>query len=315
MRVTLLLLGAIVANCGSELPSTPSAGVDAGADVGLSNGSNAESDASQVTTDARATDANAADASFGSRCTVTPDSIECQKQQTAFTVQLVSRQVQWQVPTVPAPPAGYPVVIVFQGSLFGTEAMWSAKRADPYSAYFQAQVVQTLLDAGYAVLTPEARLGGSTYWDTNVPPYATFWTTSPDHALMLRLFQAIDEGAFGSLDRSRLYATGISSGGYMSSRMAEAYPGKFRAIAIHSGSWATCSGALCLVPDPLPTGHPPTLFLHGAQDAVVPISTAKRYFDRLQASGFTSRWVEDPNAGHEWVARAPAEIEGFFRQY
>ena len=47
--------------------------------------------------------------------------------------------------------------------------------------------------------------------------------------------------AVGPLDPSRLLAIGVSSGGYMTSRMAVSYPGKFRALAIAAG--ASCRAA------------------------------------------------------------------------
>ena len=82
-------------------------------------------------------------------------------------------------------------------------------------------------------------------------------------------FSAASTAAFGPINTTRLYAMGISSGGFMTSRMAVSYPGKFRALADHSGSYATCSDT-CTVPTPLPSNHPPTLFLHGDTDAIVP---------------------------------------------
>jgi poly(3-hydroxyoctanoate) depolymerase len=253
--------------------------------------------------------------SVPSQCAISASKISCPHQERVLTAALLSRTVQWEVPRRPAPAAGFPVAIVFQGSLFGTDTMWSAKAEDAYGAYYQAKLVQVLLDSGFAVLTPEARLAGSTYWDTNVPPYATFWTSSPDHALMLELFQQVTSGSFGSLDATRMYATGISSGGYMTSRMAEAYPGKFRALAIHSASWATCSGAACFVPDALPLQHPPTLFLHGGQDAVVPMSTADSYYQKLLGKGVATEWVSDAARAHEWLPQAPEKIVAFFHRF
>ena len=98
----------------------------------------------------------------------------------------------------------------------------------------------------------------------------------------------------------------------MTSRMAQAYPGRFRALAVVSASWATCSGALCSVPAALPSEHPPTLFLHGERDDVVPISTMRRYADALRAQGTQTRVVTDAEAGHVWLDVAPLEVPAWF---
>src|SRR5947208_14122972 len=100
---------------------------------------------------------------------------------------------------------------------------------------------------------------------------------------------------FGPLDASRRYAMGISSGGCMTSRMAVSYDGAFRAFAIASASYATC-GATCTVPA-LPPDHPPTLFLHGGMDNIVPVSAMTPYRDELRADGRVVDAIIDANAG------------------
>ena len=115
-------------------------------------------------------------------------------------------------------------------------------------------------------------------------------------------------------DTTRLYATGISSGGYMTSRMAVSYEGMFRALAIQSASYATCAGPLCVGPS-LPEDHPPTLFLHGTLDATVPQYTMELYYDDLLELGVPTRKVVDPVAGHEWIDSAPAEVLRWFQDH
>lgn len=93
--------------------------------------------------------------------------------------------------------------------------------------------------------------------------------------------------------------------------MAVTYPGKFRALADHSGSYATCS-AICLVPTPLPADHPPTLFLHGDLDVVVPITAVQPYLDALLAEGHEAKLVTDALAGHQWLREGSQVIPAWF---
>ena len=245
----------------------------------------------------------------GSRCEETATTITCPK----ITVELGpwQRDVHYQVPLGDPPAGGWPAVLMFQGSFFSAEITWIATDDLPFGAFYQTHVVKQLLDHGYAVITPEAKLDGGTFWDTNIPPYSLNWESSEDHQLMLLIFAGIEDGTFGPLDAGRLFATGISSGGYMTSRMAVSYPGEFRALAIAAGSYATCSGPLCNVPD-LAADHPPTLFLHGEVDLTVPLLTAEAYYDELLASGVDARLVTEPGEGHAWIAASPAEVLAWF---
>jgi dienelactone hydrolase len=259
--------------------------------------------------DTTATTADDTGAVPGSRCKETATTITCPK----ITVELGpwQRDVHYQVPLGEPPAGGWPVVLMFQGSFFTAEVTWIATDDLPFGAWVQTHVVKHLLDHGYAVITPEAKLDGSTFWDTNIPPYSFTWESSEDHQLMLLIFAGIEEGTFGPLDAGRLFATGISSGGYMTSRMAVSYPGKFRALAIAAGAYATCSGPLCDVPD-LDDGHPPTLFLHGEIDLTVPLATAEAYYDELLATGVDARLVTEPGEGHAWISPSSEEVLAWF---
>ena len=62
----------------------------------------------------------------------------------------------------------------------------------------------------------------------------------------------------------------------------------------------------------LPADHPPTLFLHGELDAVVPMATMVPYEEQLSAQGVTTRRVSDPAAGHEWLSVAADEVLAWF---
>ena len=96
----------------------------------------------------------------------------------------------------------------------------------------------------------------------------------------------------------------------MTSRMAVSYPGRFRALVDHSGSYATCS-TLCTVPE-LPTDHPPILFLRGESDMLVPASSVQPYLDALVEAGHEAKLVTDPNAGHQWLDAGPTLVPDWF---
>ena len=252
-----------------------------------------------------------------SLCLVTDELVSCPYHTSTLetgNTGIITRDVHWMLPYGYPPAGGWPVVLIFQGSVFNPEHNWKGTKDDIYGAYYQVLVLKNLLDAGYAVLTPEAHLGGETFWDTDVPLYAENWESAPDHDFMLAIFQAIDEGVFGPVDSGSMYATGFSSGGYMTSRMAVSYPGRFKSLAIMAGSYATCAGIVCNIPDTLPADHPPTLFLHGQNDLAVPLSTMEPYEEKLRLMGIATRKVINDACGHEWIPEAPEEVLDWFNQ-
>ncbi len=222
-----------------------------------------------------------------------------------------SREVLWQVPLTAPPPGGYPVAILFHGTQVPAELQWEGDDGalgELGGLWYQVSVVKELLDAGFAVLTPRSQVIG--YWNTNAVPWSALWDTAPDHALMVELIARIASGTFGDLDVDRLYPGGISSGGYMASRVALTYGG-VKAAAVHSASYMTCAAAFCVVPE-LPDTHPPTLFLHGQLDAVVPVLTMELYRDALNDLGVATETVVDPEVGHAWIPASPEAIRDWF---
>jgi len=242
---------------------------------------------------------------------VTPQAAICHSRSiVSVTDDADARPVYWAEPPAAAPTSGRPAVILYQGSFFGPAVSWdvSVPAGTPFGGYYQVALVSALIDAGFTVVQPSA-VGGAA-WETNAPGVS--YDTTADAEFIPALLAAIAAGSFGPIDPSHLYATGISSGGYMTSRMAVSYPGTFRALAIESGSYATCLGPVCNVPATLPANHPPTLFLHGDLDTTVPIATAKPYYQELVAQGIAAKFDEDPTAGHQWLSVAPADVTAWF---
>lgn len=327
---TTLLLSLALYGCGGDVPTSFSArdlgqkppGEDMtspGDDLGAGEGSPADMPVAGG-------DMNDPDQSGGvdmpseidpkqpSRCVQTPTEITCDHKTAELDIGFRTREVHYQTPLGQPPEGGWPVVFFFQGSLFSSEGAWTADEDTPYGGFVQAKVLGALLDHGFAVLAPETRVNGSTYWDTNILPYNYNWALAPDHDLMLELFEGIDSGAFGELDGSSLFATGISSGGYMTSRMAVSYPGRFKALAIMAGSYATCAGVNCFVPS-LPEEHPPTLFLHGELDAIVPLYTMELYAEDLEDEGVEVDYLLNEDAGHEWIPGAEVAVPEWFNAH
>jgi poly(3-hydroxybutyrate) depolymerase len=244
------------------------------------------------------------------RCEISADAVTCPMSTLSLDVGLgLTRDVTYALPGGAAPDAGWPVAVMFQGSFSPPATFFSATRDAAFALYYQALTVAQLLDDGFAVLAPAAQ--GDSYWNTNVLPWALSWDGAPDDVFMKAIFDAIDAGQFGPLSPHDWYAGGISSGGFMTSRMAVSYPGRFRALAIASGGYATC-GAVCSLPAAMPLGHPPTLFLHGGVDPLVPVANMLAYRDALLDAGVPVQTIIDPDAGHEWLPEAPGAIPAWF---
>ena len=241
------------------------------------------------------------------RCTFADGKVNCPPVITS----LLMRDVYWQTPSSPAPAAGYPAVIVYQGSFFAPSSSWGEVPSSALFGGFQQTRMQALLlEHGFTVIAPSA-LGGLA-WQTNS---GLAWESTSDKTFIDGLLEAMRTGTFGPVDMTHLYATGISSGGYMTSRMAVSYPGVFRALAIHSGSYATCAGVACVLPTTMPAQHPPTRFLHGRGDLTVPLYTAEAYQQRLVAQGFEAEMIIDDAAGHEWLSISPERILEWFQAH
>lgn len=247
------------------------------------------------------------------RTLLRPAEVSCSYQRTWLDSGLVGqRKIIYQTPLGTPPAGGWPVVLVYQGSFFPLND-FSYHGNLPFGGYYEGKLVQALLDNGYAVIAPSAP--ADLFWQTNIPGLAQAYELSTDYDFLANVLAAIASGHFGPLNAQRQYATGISSGGYNTSRMAVSFPGRFRALAVQSGSYATCSGPLCVVPDQLPADHPPTLFLHGFVDTVVPWWSMDLYYDRLLHQGIETARYTEPLGGHEWFAASPSKVLAWFNAH
>jgi hypothetical protein len=242
-----------------------------------------------------------------SRCTVTAGAVNCNH----ATATVGGREVDWQVPLGTPPANGWPAAVLLQASLYPPSSTWSGDAGGAFGIYNYLLLEALLLDNGFAVIEPTADNSGN-FWDTNFPNY----DTSGDATFMPIFLDAIQSGTFGTLDRTRLFATGMSSGGFMTSRMAVTYPGWFVALAVQSGGYASCAGGVACTPTlPLPANHPPTLFLHGALDVAVPTSDSESYYQALVAQGTETEIVVDAQIIHEVLKIAPQAVTCWFLQH
>lgn len=236
--------------------------------------------------------------------------IHCpRKAVTVFPATPFQREILWQIPEGKAPRNGWPVVLLSQGSWFPIE--FSRPRNLPFGGFNEVRVIRELLDNGYAVVAPRAILNVA--WITNLP-HPSYKLTS-DYAVLEKTIEMISSGKFGPLDSRKIFATGISSGGYNTSRLAVTFPGVFRAIVIQSASYANCLGPACIIPTKFSSDHPPTRFLHGALDIAVPVSTAKAFHEILRDNRIETDIIIDPTAGHGWLENSPEKVLEWFEQH
>jgi len=259
-------------------------------------------------------------AQANSRCTekaqtfFTSGEIYCSYQSLTLPSSTVTnREIKYQLPLGEAPTGGWPVAIIYQGTLFPVE--FSRNTTAPFGGFYEVNTIKELLDNGYAVLAPRAAVDLA--WLTNAASVISdnLYQTTTDYTFLNNVFQAIRDGDFGPLNPNRKYATGISSGGYNTSRMAVSFPGEFKALVVHSGSYAECLGPVCVVPLALPENHPPTFFIHGFLDVIVPWNTMDSYFDRLLWHGFTTDRHTNYLGGHEWFPESAELVVDWFEQY
>ena len=299
------------------------------------------------------TEANAQ--ALGSDCQIDPDGTAYCAETAVTTVQ--GRDVYYRIgdhtgPGYHAASGRHAAVVLFQGTspqdnplglsggVNGPGASWSKSLPKPgeFGVWHQVATIIALVDAGYTVIQPAARLqcaaGCGYYWDSNIP-FAWGNAAGSDKPLVNALIAQLQPSAttFGAIDIHHVYAMGISSGGFMSSRIANEFAGginddstvkstalPFRAVAIESGAFQTCArrcGPFAI--SPVSANHAPTFFLHDAKDEIVLFSGMTNYFNRLSSlfpngsAAYTVNGVRQPfvlmdpfdgtaapSPGHQW---------------
>ena len=145
-------------------------------------------------------------------------------------------------------------------------------------------------------------------------PDDTRWLGEPAEAAMAALEKSIAE--FHG-DRSRIYLTGLSMGGYGAYHLALAHPDTWAALVVVCGGLFPHETTTSVQQSPLtmnapePYGftahalrHLPIRIFHGDADPVIPVSESRKMAEALKEEGADVRYVELPGVGHNAWERA-----------
>ncbi|MDQ3321594.1 MAG: dienelactone hydrolase family protein [Acidobacteriota bacterium] len=139
---------------------------------------------------------------------------------------------------------------------------------------------------GAIVLLPQCRAGS--YWSDPIM----------DEMMMKSLAQTVEEF---SADKSRVYLTGVSMGGYGVWHFAAAYPQKFAALVSICGGSSIVNGER-FAPVAEKIGKTPAWLFHGADDRIVPVTESRKLVEALKANGGNVKYNEYAGVGHNvWM--------------
>lgn len=111
-----------------------------------------------------------------------------------------------------------------------------------------------------------------------------------------------------AIDRSRIYLTGLSMGGYGAWHLAEAYPHLFAAII------PICGGTRPMIgfPERIKVlKDTPIWIFHGVKDDVVPLKNSQDLVDVLIKHGGKVKFTIYPDAGHDSWTRTYENLDVF----
>jgi predicted peptidase len=121
-------------------------------------------------------------------------------------------------------------------------------------------------------------------------PRDSWWDA---HALVGLLDSVI---AMHAIDKSRIYCTGLSMGGFGTWELGSFYPERFAALApiCGIGRWPDSRGYT-----PFLMSKKPVWVFHGAKDSVVSLEESQRMVDALKRRGGKPKFTIYPEAGHD----------------
>lgn len=200
-----------------------------------------------------------------------------------------------------------PVMLYFHGTNAPVEL--SRPFTSEYGLAYENAYIQTLRDAGFVVIAPTANrivpfyIGPAVLaWEANISPYSSHFERGRDYQLTQHLLNNLEDFSSVPIDPSKIFLSGFSSGGYMSSRLAQdpLIAKLIRGIVVHSASYGECLASQCYVPANLPDWHPNTLLVANKDDSIVPFYTVEMYQARLKANRIPHQTVFSNEGDHAW---------------
>lgn len=193
-----------------------------------------------------------------------------------------------------------PVIIVLHGGLQDSSIWFEENEGNGQAAF-----VKKAINEEYAIIAPDSvspLCKDIKQWD--------YREESSDLIFFDEIFNWI--WFRNDLDSERIYVTGISIGGFMTSRLAEHYGQNINAIAVNSGGNADniylSPNNLCYIEynfdeTPIKDDHPRTLLIHGINDSIIPYETSVAYYSSLRKSGTGVKLILEKGGEHNWYAK------------
>jgi poly(3-hydroxybutyrate) depolymerase len=112
-----------------------------------------------------------------------------------------------------------PVLLYFHSTDF--PVFLDRPSSAPFGLYYESQMIQKIVsEKGFVVIAPDAIYNyGSFAWQTNLAPYFFDFASSEDYKFVDIIFKNIDKYD-SSIDHKKIFVGGLSSGGYMASRLS-----------------------------------------------------------------------------------------------
>lgn len=163
----------------------------------------------------------------------------------------------------------FPVMIFLHGSGERGENLDLVKKNGPPS------FVENRPDFPFILVSPQC-------------PEGTWWEIEDLQAMLEKILDKY------RIDRSRIYLTGLSMGGFGTWSWACKYPDQFAAIA------PVCGGGEAIFADELK--NVPVWAFHGEADPVVPLKRSVEMVEAMNANGGSAKITIYPGVGHDsWI--------------
>ncbi len=128
-------------------------------------------------------------------------------------------------------------------------------------------------------------------------PLGQYWSTDLMAETLIHFIENLEKKY--NIDKSRIYLTGLSMGGYGSWKLAMDHPNKFAAVAPVCGDGNVANAKFLK--------NTPVWTFHGAKDMVVPISGTRAIVEKLQNAGGDVKFTIYPEVGHNSWENAYAD--------